>query len=106
LFFAHTRAAMVVMGSLFQMGRPAGDVMQMIAVDDRRRDPYLPEDPDYPKDPAFRKNFGPRGVLHAWADGRGGQTIENTGPLTKKRMPLRSSEAAQKATRGSLFAFG
>ncbi len=48
-----------------------------------------PEDVDYPnkKDfPEFRKKFGPRGVLHCWADGKGGQKIENTGPLTKKRM--------------------
>jgi uncharacterized protein len=33
---------MVVMGRLFQMGRPASDVMEMIAVDDRRKDPYRP----------------------------------------------------------------
>jgi arylsulfatase A-like enzyme len=45
-----------------------------------------PENFDYPKDPEFRKKFGPRGVLKTKADGRGGQTIENTGPLTKKRM--------------------
>jgi arylsulfatase len=48
-----------------------------------------PELPDYPnkKDfPDFRKKYGPRGVLHCWADGKGGQKIENTGPLTKKRM--------------------
>ena len=32
-----------------------------------------PEDPDYPKDPEFKKLFGPRGVLHCWADGKGGQ---------------------------------
>ena len=45
-----------------------------------------PELPDYPKDPAFKKEFGPRGVLHCMADGKGGQKIEDTGPLTKKRM--------------------
>jgi arylsulfatase A-like enzyme len=48
-----------------------------------------PELRDYPTPedfPNFRKNFGPRGVLHCWADGKGGQTVENTGPLTKKRM--------------------
>ena len=45
-----------------------------------------PELPDYPKDPAFKKAFGPRGVLHCVADGKGGQTIKDTGPLTKKRM--------------------
>ncbi|MCP4168390.1 MAG: arylsulfatase [Chloroflexi bacterium] len=41
-----------------------------------------PEHPDYPKDPAFRERFGPRGVIHSFADG----SIEDTGPLTKKRM--------------------
>ncbi|MCV6039049.1 arylsulfatase, partial [Escherichia coli] len=32
--------------------------------------------------PEFRKKFGPRGVLKATADGK----IEDTGPLTRKRM--------------------
>ena len=41
-----------------------------------------PEHPDYPKDPAFRERFGPRGVIHSFADSR----IEDTGPLTKDRM--------------------
>jgi arylsulfatase len=48
-----------------------------------------PESDDYPKAseyPNFKKNFGPRGVLHCKADGKGGQTIEDTGPLTRKRM--------------------
>ena len=45
-----------------------------------------PENPDYPKDPNFKKRFGPRGVLKCKADGKGGQTIQDTGPLTKKRM--------------------
>ena len=45
-----------------------------------------PENIDYPKNPEFRKKFGPRGVLKCKADGKGGQTIENSGPLTKKRM--------------------
>ncbi len=45
-----------------------------------------PEQPDYPKDPAFRERYGPRGVLRSKADGNGGQTVEDTGPLTKKRM--------------------
>ena len=48
-----------------------------------------PELPDYPNEkdfPDFKKKFGPRGVLHSWSDGKGGQKIENTGPLTKKRM--------------------
>jgi arylsulfatase len=41
-----------------------------------------PENPDYPQDPEFKKKFGPRGVIKATADG----PIEDTGPLTKKRM--------------------
>jgi len=41
-----------------------------------------PENEDYPKNPEFRKKFGPRGVIRSWADGR----IEDTGPLTIKRM--------------------
>lgn len=41
-----------------------------------------PENPDYPKDPAFFKRFGPRGVLKSTADGK----IENTGPLNTRRM--------------------
>lgn len=48
-----------------------------------------PEQRDYPSEkdfPNFRKNFGPRGVLHSWAKPGGGQKIEDTGPLTKKRM--------------------
>lgn len=45
-----------------------------------------PENPDYPKNPEFRKKFGPRGVIKAKSNGKGGQTIEDTGPLTKKRM--------------------
>lgn len=45
-----------------------------------------PENFDYPKNPEFRKKFGPRGVLHTKANPDGTQTIEDTGPLTKKRM--------------------
>jgi arylsulfatase len=41
-----------------------------------------PEDEDYPDNPAFRKQFGPRGVIRSFADGR----IEDSGPLTRKRM--------------------
>src|SRR5215510_10349265 len=57
-----------------------------------------PENPDYPKDPNFRKKFGPRGVLRCQATDKddttideqfgkiGKQVIENTGPLNTKRM--------------------
>ena len=51
-----------------------------------------PENLDYPKDmklangKTFLQKYGPRGVIKSKADGKGGQTIEDTGPLTKKRM--------------------
>ena len=57
-----------------------------------------PELPDYPKDPKFKEMFGPRGVLHCVATDKddpteqprwgrvGKQKIQDTGPLTKKRM--------------------
>jgi arylsulfatase A-like enzyme len=56
-----------------------------------------PELPDYPKDPAFKKAFGPRGVLHCIADGKGGQEIKDTGPLTKKRMETIDEEITDRA---------
>ena len=45
-----------------------------------------PEHPDYFKDPALRKKYGTRGVIHTWANPDGTQKIQSTGPLTKKRM--------------------
>jgi len=45
-----------------------------------------PETYYYPKDPEFKKKYGPRGVLHCYADGKGGQKCEDSGPLTAKRM--------------------
>jgi arylsulfatase len=58
-----------------------------------------PEDPDYPKDPKFKKRFGPRGVLHCHADGKGGQKIVDTGPLTKKRMETIDDEVTGHAVK-------
>jgi arylsulfatase A-like enzyme len=52
-----------------------------------------PETYYYPKDPEFRKKFGPRGVLHTFADGR----IQDTGPLTQKRMETIDEEVHAKA---------
>ena len=52
-----------------------------------------PENADYPKDPNFRKKFGPRGVIHSFADGR----ITDTGPLTRKRMETIDEEVNVKA---------
>jgi len=54
-----------------------------------------PEHPDYPTDPAFLKKFGPRGVIHSFADGR----VEDTGPLTKKRMETIDDDFAARAVR-------
>jgi arylsulfatase A-like enzyme len=63
-----------------------------------------PEDPDYPKDPSFHQNFGPRGVLDCKATDKddptvdprfgkiGKQTIKDTGPLTRKRMETAEEE--------------
>ncbi len=58
-----------------------------------------PEHEDYPKDPKFKERFGPRGVIHSWADGKGGQRIEDTGPLTIKRMETIDDEATEHALR-------
>ncbi|HVT10270.1 MAG TPA: arylsulfatase [Polyangia bacterium] len=56
-----------------------------------------PELPDYPKDPAFKKKFGPRGVLHCTSDGKGGQKVVDTGPLTMKRMETIDEEITTRA---------
>ena len=68
-----------------------------------------PELPDYPKDPKFKAAFGPRGVLHCKATDKddpttdprwgrvGKQTIEDTGPLTKKRMETVDEEITANA---------
>jgi len=56
-----------------------------------------PENEDYPKNPEFRKRFGPRGVIHSWAQPGGKQKIEDTGPLTKKRMETVDDETSARA---------
>ena len=68
-----------------------------------------PELPDYPKDPAFRAKFGPRGVLDCKASDKDDPTIEprfgkvgkqvcvDTGPLTKKRMETIDDDIAARA---------
>jgi arylsulfatase len=52
-----------------------------------------PENEDYPKNPEFRKKYGPRGVIHSYAGGK----IEDTGPLTKKRMETVDDETSDAA---------
>jgi arylsulfatase len=47
-----------------------------------------PETYYYPKDPEFHKKFGPRGVIRSSADGK----IEDTGPMTRKRMETADDE--------------
>ena len=54
-----------------------------------------PETYFYPKDPEFHKRFAPRGVIHSYADGK----IEDTGPLTRKRMEVIDQEFADGAIR-------
>jgi len=59
-----------------------------------------PELPDYPPAadfPQFKERFGPRGVLHSWANEDGTQRIEDTGPLTKKRMETIDDDVAEAA---------
>ncbi|GJD52910.1 hypothetical protein OPKNFCMD_5677 [Methylobacterium crusticola] len=68
-----------------------------------------PEHPDYPKDPAYRAKYGPRGVLRCRASAAddptvdprfgkiGKQTIEDTGPLTRKRMETIDDETSAAA---------
>jgi arylsulfatase len=68
-----------------------------------------PELPDYPKDPKFKEQFGPRGVLHCMATDKddstvdqrwgrvGKQKVEDTGPLTKKRMETIDEEITSAA---------
>jgi len=51
-----------------------------------------PEGYFYPKDPQFKKKYGPRGVLHTWASPDGLQKVEDTGPLNTKRMPTVDEE--------------
>ena len=52
-----------------------------------------PEHEDYPQSAEFKKQFGPRGVIHSYADGR----IEDTGPLTIKRMETVDEEVTTAA---------
>jgi arylsulfatase len=56
-----------------------------------------PENEDYPQDPKFRERFGPRGVIHSWANPDGTQKVEDTGPLTKKRMETVDDETSDRA---------
>ena len=62
-----------------------------------------PENEDYPGDmvladgQTFREKFGPRGVIHSWATADGKQRIEDTGPLTRKRMETVDDETSDRA---------
>ncbi len=56
-----------------------------------------PENVDYPQGAEFKKMFGPRGVIHSWALPDGTQKIEDTGPLTRKRMETIDQEVTDKA---------
>jgi arylsulfatase len=54
-----------------------------------------PENPDYFKDPAMKKKYGTRGVIHCWANPDGTQKIESTGPLNIKRMETIDEEVTK-----------
>lgn len=68
-----------------------------------------PEMDGYPKEPKFHETFGPRGVIHSWATDKddttvqerwgkvGKQKIEDTGPLTRKRMETCDDDFVEKA---------
>ena len=68
-----------------------------------------PEQADYPKDPAFRAKFGPRGVLDCKASDKddptedprfgrvGKQVCKDTGPLTRARMVTIDDDIANRA---------
>ena len=59
-----------------------------------------PEQPDYPSEadfPGFGKKYGPRGVIHSFAMPDGTQKIEDTGPLTRKRMETIDDDIAARA---------
>ena len=58
-----------------------------------------PENPDYFKNPALRKKYGTRGVLHTWANPDGTQKIESTGPLNTKRMETIDEEVTKESLR-------
>lgn len=52
-----------------------------------------PETYYYPKDEKFHKKYGPRGVIHSYSDGK----VEDTGPLTRKRMETADEEFTEAA---------
>jgi len=68
-----------------------------------------PEQADYPKDPAFRAKFGPRGVLDCKASDKddqtddprfgrvGKQVCKDTGPLTRARMVTIDDDIANRS---------
>jgi arylsulfatase len=56
-------------------------------------EPELEDYPDPAEYPNFAKRFGPRGVIHSYSDGK----IEDTGPLTKKRMETVDDETVAAA---------
>lgn len=60
-------------------------------------EPELRDYPDPVEFPEFRARFGPRGVIHSKTNGDGTQQIEDTGPLTKKRMETCDEEFLDKA---------
>lgn len=52
-----------------------------------------PEQADYPTDPAFIEQYGPRGIIHSYADGR----VEDVGQLTSERMKTFDEELVERS---------
>ena len=50
--------------------------------------PEVPERPDYPTDPDYRRRYGSRGAIRSYVDSR----VQDTGPLNRKRMETTDEE--------------
>ena len=72
------RAGLLTIG---MPGDPHGIADWMPTIADDLNAEEEPEGYFYPKDPEFKKKYGPRGVIHSWANADGTQKIEDTGPL-------------------------
>ncbi|MCV9386583.1 arylsulfatase [Reichenbachiella ulvae] len=55
-----------------------------------------PEQADYPKNEEFIKKYGPRGIIESFADGKGGQRVKDTGPLTREKMKTFDDELVRR----------
>jgi arylsulfatase len=73
-----------------------GNLYHLNAEEEPENEDY-PGDTELPNGKIFREQFGPREVIHSWAMPDGTQKIEDTGPLTKKRMETVDDETSDRA---------